>query len=161
MYAGRRPGGTFTLRHDPSRFPGQGTPLKDQNTAVRAMSTLALASVDVAPVMYVGDECRECAHSATKRLGMTPREGVCIPSAINKVSWTSTWRSDDLDSSQLLASLRPQCVHRCTHGRERRAVPAGFRGARAALWDGRAFAWRACHSTCQAAPGLLKQCIVE
>ena len=90
-----------TLRHDPSRFAGQGTPLKDQNTAVRAMSTLALASVDVGPVMYVGDECRECAHSATKRLGMTPREGVCIPSAINKVSWTSTWRSDDLDSCSL------------------------------------------------------------
>ena len=65
------------------------------------MSAFLSPPVDVTPAMSVGDECRECAHFATKRLGMAQREKSCLHRVQNKGTWTSTYRTDNLKACSL------------------------------------------------------------
>ena len=70
------------------------------------MSALFAPPVDVVPAMYVGDECREGAHSATKRLGMARRERSCLHRLDNKGTWTSTLSRDDFEACSLHSLLK-------------------------------------------------------
>ena len=65
------------------------------------MSAFFSPPVDVAPAMYVGDECRECAHSATKSLGMALRENSWPHGVDNNAPRTSTKRIDNLEACSL------------------------------------------------------------
>ena len=62
--------------------------------------------VDAAPAMYVDDACRECAHSTTKRLGVTCFEGARFPFDLLVPPWAESPTTGNLAACALHGFLR-------------------------------------------------------